>query len=219
MKNKDFSPKTINGYDLFEVSSAFQKSIRRGLEKESLFWAVELYDSGYSKYAWKRMQIITNEDVGLAEPSAPAIMAALEYQFQRLSDPKDRKKSNRLPYVQAVLYLVRCRKSRLVDWTLNVIWDEHYNDSFALKIPDFALDKHTRRGKELGKTSNDFIDEGSLLNNHTSLKHEEERKELCRNRWNAPDFAGKFPKKEKKFPYRLEGGEDEKPSQGSLWKT
>ncbi|MBA7690107.1 hypothetical protein ES703_98631 [subsurface metagenome] len=35
--------KTANGYDFFEVSSAFQKAIRRGDEDEVMFWAVELH--------------------------------------------------------------------------------------------------------------------------------------------------------------------------------
>ncbi len=38
---------TKNGYDFFEVASAFQKSIRRGMEKEAMYWAIELYESNY----------------------------------------------------------------------------------------------------------------------------------------------------------------------------
>ena len=38
---------TMKGYDMFEVISAFQKSIRRGLEDDAMFWGVELYNSGF----------------------------------------------------------------------------------------------------------------------------------------------------------------------------
>ena len=97
---------TKNGYDMFEVVSAFQKEIRRCDEMKAMYWAVELYDSGFIPYAWKRMTIICTEDVGLADPMAPVIINALHDQYQRLSVAKDDKKQqNRLPFVQAVLYL------------------------------------------------------------------------------------------------------------------
>ena len=62
---------TQKGYEFFEVSSAFQKSIRRCMEDEALYWAIELWNSNYKEYVWKRMLIIASEDVGLAEPTMP----------------------------------------------------------------------------------------------------------------------------------------------------
>lgn len=32
---------TVSGYNLFDVASAFQKSIRRCLEEEAMFWAMK----------------------------------------------------------------------------------------------------------------------------------------------------------------------------------
>ena len=55
---------SIGGYKLGEVASALQKSIRRGDEPQALFWSTELDLSGYTEYAWKRLRIITSEDIG-----------------------------------------------------------------------------------------------------------------------------------------------------------
>ena len=58
-----FVPITNKGYSLFEVSSSLQKSIRRGMEKDALNWGWELELSNYGKYLWKRLTIISIEDI------------------------------------------------------------------------------------------------------------------------------------------------------------
>jgi hypothetical protein len=63
-----YIPLTNKGYSFFEVSSALQKTIRRGHEKEALYWGWELELSNYGKYFWKRMTIISVEDIGAATP-------------------------------------------------------------------------------------------------------------------------------------------------------
>ena len=47
--------------------SAVQKCIRRGNEMEAMYWAVEMFESGFDEWLWKRLRIIASEDVGLAE--------------------------------------------------------------------------------------------------------------------------------------------------------
>jgi hypothetical protein len=42
------------------VASALQKAIRRGNEREALFWASELDLAGYGGYVWKRLRIIAS---------------------------------------------------------------------------------------------------------------------------------------------------------------
>ena len=187
---------TKNGYDMFEVVSAFQKEIRRCDEMKAMYWAVELYDSGFIPYAWKRMTIICTEDVGLADPMAPVIINALHDQYQRLSVAKDDKKQqNRLPFVQAVLYLVHAPKSRITDWALNYHFDSHYfadADPVRLEIPDYALDIHTWKGKHvLKKTIRDFFTEGSLVNQHKVMENEEFYKRKCEERWTDPEWLAK----------------------------
>lgn len=176
---------TLNGYDMFEVVSAFQKEIRRSNEKNAMYWGVELYNSGFIPYAWKRMIIMSTEDIGLAYPNAPVIINALYEQYQKLSEAKgDKKGQNRLPYTQAILFLVRCPKSRHTDWALNYYFDSHlFVDTKMMPIPEYALDIHTRRGKQKGKTINDFFNEGSLLENHQEQPNEDFYKDTCKKRW------------------------------------
>ena len=181
--------KTVKGYDMFEASSAFQKAIRRCDEDQALFWMAEFYDSGKVEYLWKRMMIIAAEDIGLANPSLHTHIRELYQSFVWMQEKNDKKKSERLFLTQAVLILVRSKKSRLVDWALNITWDSHFETH--LDIPDYAIDIHSRKGKAMGKTINNFLNEGSHLENHEELPREHEYKEWCRKRWNA--MEGKDP--------------------------
>ena len=205
--------KTLNGYDLFEVVSALQKEIRRCNEHGAMYWGVELYESGFIPYAWKRMIIMSTEDIGLANPMAPVVINALYEQYQKLSEAKnDRKKQNRLPYVQAILYLANSPKSRHTDWALNYHFDSHYFiDTDKREIPDYAIDIHTRKGKAIGKTINDFFEEGSHVENHTELEHEEFYKNECRKRWTDP----KWMSEAKQLAGRMEANRNHRKSQGT----
>ena len=175
--------KTVKGYDMFEASSAFQKAIRRCDEDQALFWMAEFYDSGKAEYLWKRMMIMCAEDIGLASPTLHTHVRELYESYQWMLEKNDKKKSERLFLTQAVLMMVRAKKSRLVDWALNVAWDSHFETH--LDIPDYAIDIHSRKGKALGKTINDFLNTGSHLENHAEQPREAEYKEWCRTRWNA----------------------------------
>ncbi|MBW6490994.1 MAG: hypothetical protein K0B15_07335 [Lentimicrobium sp.] len=194
---------TINGYDLFECVSALQKEIRRCNEKEAMYWAVELYNSGYAPYVWKRLVIISTEDIGLAYPMAPVIINALQVQFEKLSERPDKKKQCRLPYVQAVLFLTNAPKSRHTDWALNYHFDSHwFVDMNKKEIPDYAIDIHTRKGKAMGKTINNFFEEGSYVANHKLLNNEEFYKNECRRRWNSQEWIAVAKQRSAEFENR-----------------
>jgi replication-associated recombination protein RarA len=45
---------TPNGHLCGEAASALQKSIRRGKERDALYWASELDLAGFGNYIWKR---------------------------------------------------------------------------------------------------------------------------------------------------------------------
>ena len=170
---------TKQGYDLYEVASAFQKAIRRGDEETAMFFAVELYNTGFDEYLWKRIRIITSEDIGLAEPALPASIYAL---YQNYVDQKKRKDakhpSERLFLTHAVLLLCRAKKSRLVDWTNIAFWNEH--DRTHMAIPDYAYDKHNRKGRIMGRGLDHFYDEGTRLDNYADVPGEAVMKERAR---------------------------------------
>lgn len=166
---------TKQGYSLFEVASAFQKSVRRGLEDEALYWAVELFESGYDEYCWKRMRIISSEDVGLAEPMMPANIHALYSNYKEQKKKKDEKhRPERLFFTHAILLLVRAKKSRVVDHALLHYWNSYGHD--RREIPQFAHDKHTEKGKSAGFGWNHFFEEGTKLENMAEIEGEAEYK-------------------------------------------
>ena len=170
---------TVNGYDFFECSSAMQKSIRQGLEDEAMFWAVELYVSNYAEYVWKRLRIISSEDIGLAEPNISAnIWALYEMHKEQAKKKDDKNEPQRLFLTHAVLMLCRAQKSRLIDWTLIDHWTCHKNK--LRPIPDFAYDKHNEKGRKLGRGWGHFFTIGTLLEPHTPLPGELEAKEAAK---------------------------------------
>ena len=149
--------RTRRGFALDEVVSALQKAIRRGQEEDAVYWALELADSGYAQYVFRRLLVITSEDVGLAEPTMPATIHALHQNALTLE--AKRKGSGRLPLVHAVLLLSRAKKSRIVDHALIAF----SADETVREIPAAALDKHTKRGRAMGRGWEDFWADGSLL--------------------------------------------------------
>src|SRR5437764_5397212 len=80
---------TVNGHLLPEVVSALQKCIRRGRVDDALYWATDMYLTGYDEYCWKRLRIMASEDVGPAEPRLPATIAALYATHADLKKKKD----------------------------------------------------------------------------------------------------------------------------------
>ena len=168
--------KTKKGYGFMPCASALQKAIRRGEEDIALYFMVELFNSGYDEYVWKRLKIITCEDVGLAEPNAPAIIHGLYEMYLDQKKKKDEKnKPERLFITQAIIYLTRCKKSRLIDWTLITVWGEH--DGKEVKIPDYAYDKHNQEGRKMGRGVDHFFQEGTILLNQVAIPGESEMRE------------------------------------------
>lgn len=154
---------TRKNYDFFECSSAFQKSIRRGVERDAIFFGTELAGSGYAQYLWKRMLIISSEDIGLANPNIVTQIQSL-YQNWQVIAAKNHEEAI-IPIINAILLLARSPKSRLVDNAKMFALKSDYRPA----VPDYALDTHTRRGKKMGRSLQFFLDEGSKLNNVADL--------------------------------------------------
>ena len=155
------SPLTPRGYYLDEVISALQKEIRRGKEYDAVYWAVEL-ESFNSKALWNRLRVIASEDVGVAEPHAPLIIDALESMYNYAKEKK--KEEYRMFFVNAVSILARAPKCRVADnLTITVYGDIKLGK--RLEIPNYAIDKHTFRGRRMGRGIKHFIEEGSKIEN------------------------------------------------------
>lgn len=167
---------TEKGYEFFEVSSAFQKSIRRCMEDESLYWAIELWNSNYKEYVWKRMLIIASEDVGLAEPQMATHIWSLYQIYTQLAKKKDKHCPEKLQFVQAVVMLARCKKSRYIDMILADKFMTH--SKTHLEIPEWAYDMHTRKGRKMGRSGRQgikhFYESSAKINNNGNVAGEQE---------------------------------------------
>ena len=156
---------TPHGHDFGEAASALQKSIRRSLDDEAVYWAAQLDLGGYPHYVWRRLYVIASEDIGMAEPEAIVQVRALHSAWRELkeNDKKGSQQANmRLFMAQAVMVLARARKSRLInDATQH--WNDGEDHHFRREVPDYALDMHTKRGRQLGRGLKHFFDESSRL--------------------------------------------------------
>jgi len=140
------------GYNMDEVTSAVQKAIRRGEEKEAGFWALEMVDGGYWRYLLHRLQTIACEDIGLANPSAVLIVSAVRQGMEMRWREMQERGKNWMPVPTEqigflILYLCRSPKSRMADdfmWLLQ----KKRKEGMKLEMPEHAIDEHTKRGKE-----------------------------------------------------------------------
>lgn len=163
-------------YNDDEVKSAIQKLIRRGDEEGALFFAMELANEGKSSFGWlrNRLKIIAYEDIGLADPDVVLQVSKAVDDMAFLYQKNNEEWDMALAYI--IMLLCRSKKSRMADHFKNYVKFLWENDSGKLKveIPDYALDKHTERGNELGRTKHTlkgvdhFIEEGAKLINETT---------------------------------------------------
>lgn len=163
--------RTKHGYPLDEVVSAFQKSLRRGLEEDALYWGAEMYVSGFEGHAWSRILIIGSEDVGVAEPGLPANLWALYQMYDHFKKKGNKHKPERLHFFHAIMLLARAKKSRNVDTALGVVLCELEKEEPNPEIcprkemPDYALDCHTMRGRMQRRDSAHFYAHAAVVAN------------------------------------------------------
>lgn len=138
------SLKTKNGYHADEVISSLQKDIRRGNSEQAAFWAFELCCSGkeFQRKFWERILTISAEDIGMANPLACIVVHSLKGAFYSNYEHDD---DALIQAIFAAVYLSRSKKDRLIDEIKNFfkLFKSNY------KIPDYALDKHTEKGKSM----------------------------------------------------------------------
>lgn len=155
-----FQLKTDGGYYLDEVVSSLQKSIRRGHEKNALFWAMEMLPR-YERYLWRRLKIISSEDIGIANPEIVVQVQTLCDQYFEFRQRGDM--SCVLFVVNAILFMCRSEKTRLADHFICMMIQEREQGILKLEVPDFALDMHTRKGRQMGRGLRHFRKEGAQL--------------------------------------------------------
>lgn len=147
--------KTRNGLAGDEVISALQKSIRKGLERPAVEFAYEMYISSpqFEEKLWRRLQAISVEDIGMGNPMAVVIINNLN-QVRQTFEYSEADRA--MMFVHAIRYLCESEKDRSSDLLKNIVI-KNFNKGYVPEIPDYALDKHTTRGKKLGRGSLHFL--------------------------------------------------------------
>ena len=157
---------TVRGHALLDVASALQKAIRRGDTRLAGYWAIELFESGYREYVWRRLLTISAEDCwGVITHEVESLFRSWQF--------IDRKKrgAGRIFAAKAVILLAQAAKCRDADHLTNLVYDPAAIDAAALEadlaaareqpepIPDYAYDCHTAQGRRAGKTKQEFFTE------------------------------------------------------------
>lgn len=177
---------TMRGFPVGDVVSALQKAIRRSEEEQAVAWAAELVQSGEATWCWNRLEIICSEDIGIAWPEGPAVIAALRAQFDRALARKSNSHPERLFVVHAAMLLARAPKSRRVD---NAVWATFGVEAPMFpEIPDYALDHHTAAGKAKGRGAEFWAEEASKLVGEADLG-ENRYFERSQTEWSKEAFA------------------------------
>lgn len=138
---------TKHGYQFGEVTSAVQKSIRRGDEREAIYWALELYETA-PHYLVKRLLVIASEDVGMADPQTVMAVNVLALgwaegkRFSWYMSPHQ--------VIQMVMMLCRAGKSTEVEDAIAVTQLD-MKEGKLRQIPEDAIDMHTQKGKDEAK--------------------------------------------------------------------
>lgn len=169
-----YSRTTKNGYDMFVMSSMLQKAIRRCDVPHAAYAANEL-SVQFRAYLWRRLLTVSAEDCyGIMTKEIVALHQADEI-VNKNNKPGS---TNDLFICKAVVLLCMARKNRDADYVAcNFMWNDHpltdaefeefvdYREVERLKavesfrIPEYVFDKHTRKGRAMGKDNLDFFKE------------------------------------------------------------
>lgn len=155
---------TKNGYSFFDCASAMQKGIRRCDVPVAGFFALELWESGFTDYVWKRLLTISAEDCyGIITGEIESLYRSHEFVRKGKKEPK-----GRIFVSKAVILLCYVRKNRDADHLQNFIYDQRLIDiakwledsqKDPIPVPEYTFDVHTKKGRSMGKTKAEFFRE------------------------------------------------------------
>ncbi len=157
-------PRTIHNQEAHACISALQKMIRRGLEREAMEFACELSHTskGFSTWVANRLEFIAHEDVGLAAPEIIPLVRLCCQQAKEWYDAKDMGRW-RTPIGTAIRALCRAPKSREGDHFQAAIGLKSELEGYVPSIPDWCWDKHTIKGRKMGRGIDHFRAECAKL--------------------------------------------------------
>lgn len=153
--------KTRNGLCADELISGLQKAIRRAMTEEACEYAYELYISGpvFLEKIWSRLMTISVEDIGFGNLFASEHIYTLNemrknYAYNDVDQP--------MFFIHAIRILCTSEKDRSSDYLKNIIIKKVAMGRIP-KMMDVAIDKHTKKGREMGRDSFHFFYEGAKV--------------------------------------------------------
>ncbi len=165
-----------NGYTADELREGLHKTIRRNKVDLAVRIAYEMYITSVQleEMLWRRLAIISVEDIGMANPTAPVVVNTLR-ELRVLHPYND---IDRHAYAtQAIRYLCNCEKDLTVG-ILNTVIRKEFERGILPEIPPEAYDMHCKKGRERGKQMEDFLVEGNVAIPPSEIYESGEYKEL-----------------------------------------
>jgi len=159
---------TNRHYDFYECASALQKGIRRNDLKIAGYFGLELFMSGYKQYVWKRLLTVSAEDCdGIITTEIYSLYKSWTM-INKGNKPQDK---GRIFVSKAILILCKWYKNRDPDSLQCLVYDKKkgitdeevhkyvskLDNLNTCRMPNYTYDCHTRKGKQMGKTKDDFF--------------------------------------------------------------
>ena len=156
--------KTKHDIPADEVISGLQKSLRRGLTETALLIAYEMYvtSAEMEEMLWSRLCVIAVEDVGAGNLNLPVLVDTLYRTHSRYLRPLG---DRFLFAAHAIRLIAESPKDRTTDDMVNFAKLENVVRDKGPEVPDFAIDMHTKRGWEMGRNYEHFMNEASRVEN------------------------------------------------------
>ena len=152
------------GYNIALCVSALGKEIRRGKEKDAIFWGHQVAISGIQAeiFLWEVIRVFSLEDCGVANPNAISVITDAMKLYFDLPERDDRRYAT---LAFAIVYLARSKKSRYSNELFGQMKRQLRDDGLTKDMPDYAIDLHLPEGKTRGRGRFHYLTEAALLVN------------------------------------------------------
>lgn len=210
------------GYSRWTLMSALHKSVRKGDERRAAAYALEMAskDKSWHSMTLNYLETIVHEDISVADmPAATYVMTTIRY----LRDYYDRKRQvENMGLVNCVLALCRANKchdgvclSEIISGELGCLEWRNGVENKLPEIPDYCYDMHTKKGKEMGRGVDHFLNECFWdMHNEVDSPYKEEYNDLVANRSAGKRTTGHY---QGEAPYSFEEPEIQTSSQTEMF--
>ncbi len=152
---------TRNGHAGDEMVAMLQKAIRSGKEEDALHAAYEMYITSpqFEEKAVAPPAVHQRGGYRIRQSDAPNLVYTL---FKMRQEFPYNDGDRPMFFVHAIRYLCRQKKERSSDHVKNLLIHE-FEVGEKFEVPDYALDMHTRRGRDMGRDVYHFLTEASRV--------------------------------------------------------